>query len=56
MIIFEFDYETHDSDGSLKDRPMYWLSCTLVEGEDEEHQDEIYEQLDAQAAGLTEVV
>lgn len=52
MIIFEFDYETHNTDGSLKPRPKYWLSTTNIVGKDEEHTDEIYEQLDAQTAGL----
>ena len=46
MITFEFEYETHNSDGSLKDRPTWWLSCTSVT--DKGHEDEIYEQLEAQ--------
>lgn len=54
MIIFEFDYETHNSDGTLKARPVWWLGCTEVTSEDEEHDDEIYEQLMAQEAGLTD--
>jgi hypothetical protein len=52
MIVFEFDYETHNSDGTLKLRPMYFLGTTNVVGKDKEHTDEIYEQLDAQACGL----
>lgn len=48
MIIFEFDTETHNSDGSLKDRAMYWLGVTHVTLDDEKHLDEIYEQLDAE--------
>jgi hypothetical protein len=52
MIVFEFDHETHNSDGSLKPRLMYWLGCTSVIGKDEEHIDEIYEQLDAELAFL----
>lgn len=52
MIIYEFDYETHNSDGSLKLRPVYWLGCTIVTGTDEQHEDEIYEQLDAEQAFL----
>lgn len=50
MIIFEFDYETHNSDGSLKSRRVYWLGTTSVEGTDSVHEDEIYEQLDAELA------
>jgi hypothetical protein len=52
MIILEFDIETHNPDGTLKPRVMYWLGTTNVIGEDEEHTDEIYEQLDAQTADL----
>ena len=52
MIIFEFDCETHNSDGSLKTRSVYWLGTTDVQGEDTEHKDEIYEQLDAELAFL----
>lgn len=48
MIIFEFDIETHNSDRSVKSRPMYWLGATSIIGEDEAHTDEIYEQLDAE--------
>jgi len=48
MIIFGFDIETHNSDGSLKPRPVYWIGDTSVTGADEEHTDEIYEQLDAE--------
>jgi len=56
-IVFEFDIETHESNGSLKSRPMYWLGCTNVKGDkDEEHSDEIYEQIDAEATGLTQGV
>ena len=47
MIIFEFDVETHNSDGSLKERPMHWLGVTSVTGKDKGNEDEIYEQLDA---------
>lgn len=53
MIIFEFDDETHNNDGSLKERPMFWISCA---GSDEKHSDEIYEQLAAQTCGLTEEI
>lgn len=49
-IIFEFEIETHNSDGSLKNRPIYWLGCTSVNGEDKGHAEEIYEQLEAQQA------
>lgn len=47
MIIFEFEYETHNSDGTLKARPIYWLGIIHVTKEDESHSDEIYEQLEA---------
>lgn len=50
MIVFEFDYETHNSDGSLKARPTYWLGSTSVTGADSQHEDEIYEQLEAEVA------
>jgi len=56
MIVFEFDEETHDSDGSLLVRPLYWLSCTSCTGQDESHSNEIYEQLEAQTCGLTEEI
>ncbi len=52
MIIFNFDDETHNSNGTLKVRPVYWIGGTEVVGEDEEHQDEIYEQLDSELAFL----
>lgn len=48
MIIFEFDIETHNSDGSLKLRPIYWLGGTSCTDKDKKHADEIYEQLDAE--------
>jgi hypothetical protein len=48
MIVFEFSYETHNADGTLKSRPVYWIGCTEVTGEDKEHEDEIIEQLDAE--------
>ncbi len=48
MIFFKFDIETHNSDGSLRSRPVYWLGGTSVTGNDEQHNDEIYEQLDAE--------
>jgi hypothetical protein len=54
VIIFEFDYETHNSDETLKDRAVYWLSCTSCDGEDDLHSDEIHEQLAAETCGLTE--
>ncbi len=50
MIVFEFDNETHNSDGTLKPRVMYWLGCTSITGADSRHEDEIYEQLDAELA------
>jgi hypothetical protein len=46
MIVFEWDYETHNSDGTLKERPTWWLSCTSVT--DKDHEEAIYEQLDAE--------
>lgn len=46
MVIFQFEIETHNSDGSLKARPTYWLGCTSCPG-DTENEDEIYEQLEA---------
>ena len=46
MIIFDFDIETHNSDGTLKPRPIYWLGCTSIT--DHGHEDEIYEQLEAE--------
>jgi hypothetical protein len=52
MLIFEFDYETHNNDGTLKPRPMYWLGCTSVIGTDQEHEDEIFEQLTCEETGL----
>jgi hypothetical protein len=48
MITFEFDYETHNSDGSFKDRLIYWLISINVTGGDRAHEDEIYEQLEAE--------
>ena len=48
MIIFEFDQETHNSDGTLKPRPIHWLGSTITTGYDKEHSDEIYEQLDCE--------
>ena len=50
MIIFLLDYETHNSDGTLKPRPIWWLGSTEVT--DIEDQDEIYEQLVAQEVFL----
>jgi hypothetical protein len=52
MIVFEFDVETHNSDGTPKGRPVYWLGGTSITGSDEEHSDEIYEQLNAHEAHL----
>jgi hypothetical protein len=46
MIIFEFEYETHNLDGTLKDRPIWWLGSTSVT--DETDEDEIFEQLEAE--------
>jgi len=46
MIEFELD-EDHSHDGA---RAVYWLGLTHITGEDEEHIDEIYEQLDAELA------
>jgi hypothetical protein len=48
MISFEFEIETHNSDGSLKPRPIYCLGWTSVTGADKGDEDEIYEQLEAQ--------
>jgi len=48
MMIFEFELETHDSDGTIKPRPTYWLGGTSCTKEDEKHSDEIYEQLAAE--------
>ena len=47
MICLEFELETHNSDGTLKPRPIYWLGRTSCPG-DAENEDEIYEQLEAQ--------
>jgi hypothetical protein len=47
MIIFDFDAETGSN------RTLFWLGCTNCDGEDKEHSDEIYEQLDAEICGLT---
>jgi hypothetical protein len=47
MIVFEFTDETHNNDGSLKPRPVYWLGATFMTGTDKAHEDEIYEQLEA---------
>jgi hypothetical protein len=52
MIILNFDYETHNSDGSLKPRAIYWLGNTFISGVDRGHEDEIYEQLDCELAFL----
>lgn len=52
MIVFEFELETHGSDGILKKRPIFWLGSTSVTGKDEEHSDEIYEQINAHEAHL----
>jgi hypothetical protein len=51
MIVFEFDYETH-VDGVPYERNIYWLGITECVGCDKDHAVEIYEQLDAQTAGL----
>ncbi len=53
MIEFKFDTETH-VDGKPYNRTVYWLGTTDVTGEDAKHTPEIYEQLDAQSAGLDE--
>ncbi len=53
MIIFEFDYETH-LNGKPHKRKIWWLSTTSCIGKDEENSVEIYEQLDAEASGLTD--
>ena len=50
MIVFEFCEDTSARDGHT----VYWLGCTDVTGEDEEHADEIYEQLMAHEAHLDE--
>ena len=52
MITFTFDYETHDNDGTLKDRPIWWLGSTDVT--DKEDQDEIYEAIAAHESYLDE--
>lgn len=49
MIVFEFG-----TDLSKEGRVCYWLGTTECTGLDKQHEDEIYEQLDAQTAGLTE--
>jgi len=54
MITFELDEETHNSDGTLLDRPLYWLGGTFVTGADEEHANEIYEQFVAHETYLDE--
>jgi hypothetical protein len=54
MIVFEFELETHNSDGTLKERPTYWLGGTSITKEDEEHSDEIYEQINAHEAFFDE--
>jgi hypothetical protein len=46
MIEFEFSSE------NAENRVAYWLGTTKCTREDAEHQTEIYEQLDAQTAGL----
>lgn len=52
MIVFEWERETHNSDGTLKERPVFWLGGTSISREDEEHSDEIYEQLNAHETHL----
>jgi len=52
MIIFELEDETHNSDGSWKCRPIYWLGSTILTGSDENDADEIYEQLTAREVFL----
>lgn len=54
MIIFEFDTEIY-VDGKLYDRTLFWLGSIKCTGSDTEHQCEIYEQLDSESSGLTEV-
>ena len=44
MIIFEFDLD------SGQNRDIYWIGVTEVTKEDQNHIDEIYEQLDAELA------
>ncbi len=52
MIIFEFDTEIVEG----CDRILYWVGNMHVEGSDAEHENEIYEQLDAEVSGLTNLV
>lgn len=51
MIVFEFYHETHE-DGIKYERTVYHLGFTSCVNEDEKHVTEIFEQLDAQTAGL----
>jgi hypothetical protein len=52
MIIFEFDYETRSANGCLKSRSIYWISDISFTYTDQEHEDEICEQLDAEQVFL----
>lgn len=50
MIVFEFDTD-------LVNGIFTWfLGCTDCIGNDKQHSNEIYQQLDAQTSGLTENV
>ena len=48
MVVFEWD--TDSVDGAV----IFYIGSTSCTGEDEENANEIYQQLDAQASGLTD--
>ena len=50
MIIFEFETDNG------QERDIYWLGSTAVTGEDEQHCDEIYEQIMAHESYLDEAI
>jgi hypothetical protein len=49
MIVFHFDYETHINQVRYG-RDIWWIGTTEVIDEDEGHEVEIMEQLDAEWA------
>lgn len=51
MIVFEWNTDTANNVG----RVLYWLGSTYITGKDEEHSNEIYEQLMAHESHLDEV-
>ena len=49
MIVFEIDWENGDN------RKIWWLSSVFCTDDDEEHDDEIYEQLTVEDSHLEDL-